>query len=525
MGFGFVLLNVLSLAFLAVIIVMAFVRREVRSAGELGLCCLASFFWSLSSVAEILSPSFEWKLFWRNAAQLGTFCLPPAVLAFSTAYINLDRRRRRTASLILFVAAIIPVALIWTDGAHHLMRESIGLHANTRGFETLVVKQTLLGKIFLALNDVYIFVGLGLLAVYAFGQSASPRRAALGALAGMLLPWLFAILKASLGQASFAGVPTSSTFALGGGAVLFGVLRVGLLGLGSIGRDRAFEVLDEGILVIDADRRLVDVNPAARRMLSRWLGAPEDADLGLLGSRLREAPGVAQSEAFLSGQEVQLALPRRGRESASYLSLRLYPLASGGREAGHTLVIRDVTAETNRLSELMSKAERDSLTGAYNKAAFAQIVCEMLGKADSRGCLAIFDVDRFKEVNDVHGHLAGDAVLKGICGLCRESLREGDILGRVGGDEFALYLADASECDALALAERIRSRIAQAEFGTVASAASEASASAGEALRASISVGAAQASSEGESFEDLFARADAALYRAKAAGRDRVVVV
>jgi diguanylate cyclase (GGDEF)-like protein len=128
----------------------------------------------------------------------------------------------------------------------------------------------------------------------------------------------------------------------------------------------------------------------------------------------------------------------------------------------------------------------------------------------------LVDVDHFKRINDQHGHQIGDVVLKEIAGLLAQELRAADVLARYGGEEFILLLPNATLAQGLAIAERVRERVAQHGFGLR-----------GAPLRVTVSVGvaaldSAPAESNGPVDEQLVQAADAALYRAKELGRNRV---
>jgi diguanylate cyclase (GGDEF)-like protein len=122
-------------------------------------------------------------------------------------------------------------------------------------------------------------------------------------------------------------------------------------------------------------------------------------------------------------------------------------------------------------------------------------------------------VDHFKRVNDRHGHHVGDQVLRTLAERCKSALRSGDVLGRYGGEEFAILLPGTSQQNAATvLAERIRRKVAEDPIDTDAGA-----------VKVTVSVGVAAMDEETRHPEDLFKRADAALYEAKQAGRNRVV--
>ncbi len=160
-------------------------------------------------------------------------------------------------------------------------------------------------------------------------------------------------------------------------------------------------------------------------------------------------------------------------------------------------------------------ATTDELTGLANRRTALERLASELARSgrESRpvGVIEV-DVDRFKNVNDTHGHPAGDAVLAAVATAMSRSVRPYDVIGRIGGEEF-LVVAPAVDTDGLlALAERIR---AQVEGETVAVRD-------GTDVRVTVSAGCALSSGDDESLEDLLRRADSALYAAKQKGRNRV---
>jgi two-component system, cell cycle response regulator len=133
---------------------------------------------------------------------------------------------------------------------------------------------------------------------------------------------------------------------------------------------------------------------------------------------------------------------------------------------------------------------------------------------DSSVALLMIDLDHFKRVNDTHGHLVGDAVLRDVADLLLSGVRGSDFVGRFGGEEFLVVLPDTDDDGAASFAERIRERVDAHDFPGRDGA---------PPLRMTASIGVATfPAALIESVEDLFARADAALYRAKADGRNRV---
>jgi diguanylate cyclase (GGDEF)-like protein len=159
----------------------------------------------------------------------------------------------------------------------------------------------------------------------------------------------------------------------------------------------------------------------------------------------------------------------------------------------------------------------DGLTGVHNKRYLLEFLEREIARASRYGSplsLVLFDIDHFKKVNDTHGHLAGDAVLRELGRRLKPRVRREDLLARYGGEEFAAVLANTPREAALKFAEDMRAIVARDPFVLDASAT---------ALPVTISLGVAQLDPGERSPQDLIARADQNLYGAKHAGRNRVV--
>jgi diguanylate cyclase (GGDEF)-like protein len=161
------------------------------------------------------------------------------------------------------------------------------------------------------------------------------------------------------------------------------------------------------------------------------------------------------------------------------------------------------------------QARLDGLTGILNHQHFiseAQHALEALERKQSAGCLVFIDLDYFKQINDTHGHAIGDAVLRHTVALCKQTLRANDLFGRLGGEEFAILLLACSQEHGLAIANCIRLAI-EATPPHID----------GHTITFSASIGLASTQTSGYGLQRLCREADAALYRAKRFGRNRVV--
>jgi two-component system cell cycle response regulator len=203
------------------------------------------------------------------------------------------------------------------------------------------------------------------------------------------------------------------------------------------------------------------------------------------------------------------------------------PLSTGDMEFANTVIksavnaieqahtIEQAKADNARLEAL---AHTDPLTHLLNRRALTiGLVAglERVRRYNSPLTMLAIDIDHFKEVNDTHGHLMGDEVLRGIATILQRSLRSVDMVARYGGEEFVGVLPETGEQGAIAFAERIRQRVEQQMFDSQS----------GKTAQVTVSIGVSSfPAPHVETVEDLFARADAALYRAKEKGRNRVCV-
>jgi diguanylate cyclase len=175
----------------------------------------------------------------------------------------------------------------------------------------------------------------------------------------------------------------------------------------------------------------------------------------------------------------------------------------------HALVSADA-----RIKSIEHSARRDPLTGCFSrKYVFAKLEaqCRRASDNDQSLCLAVFDLDRFKSINDTLGHLGGDEVLRRFVRLCVGEVRDTDVFGRYGGEEFLLVFPRTSLLAAVDTCERIRELVASANWGV------------SEPISVTVSVGVARYEPS-ESALEFFSRADAAMYQAKQDGRNQVVL-
>ena len=209
--------------------------------------------------------------------------------------------------------------------------------------------------------------------------------------------------------------------------------------------------------------------------------------------------------------------PARYRALAAYLikitALDMSLAIESYHDARMGVLHKSISALRGKAIDLHRRMDTDAFTGLINHARILTVLKQGMAKAGGHPVSVIMaDVDVFKSINDTYGHLIGDKVLQGITGRLRSAARHGDVVGRYGGDEFLIVLKDTPARTARTIAERMRARVGDEPLDL-----------GGRAVRVTLSAGVATARATDDS-EGLIARADAALYRAKRAGRNCVMV-
>jgi diguanylate cyclase (GGDEF)-like protein/putative nucleotidyltransferase with HDIG domain len=234
---------------------------------------------------------------------------------------------------------------------------------------------------------------------------------------------------------------------------------------------------------------------------------------GLLAPMLRLARGHRFRDTGLfsyQGMSAEFVLATLGVAFATFWKLDPWLLPFAG--APLLMIKRSL-----EVPQLQAEARIDPKTGLFNTRHFATMFEEELSRAkrfDRPMSLIMADLDLLRDINNTHGHLAGDAVLVGIADTFREELRGYDIPARFGGEEFSILLPETEPAEALEIAERIRKAVAAKLFEVE---------TAENAIRATISMGIAAYPRDGQDMTELVHQADVAVYRAKLQGRNRVL--
>jgi diguanylate cyclase (GGDEF)-like protein/PAS domain S-box-containing protein len=287
----------------------------------------------------------------------------------------------------------------------------------------------------------------------------------------------------------------------------------------------AVEHSPASIVIIDVNGFIEYVNPKFTTVTGFTIDevrgkTPQDT---FGSSETQPETRAEQWQTILSLKEWRGDMVNRRKNGESYwAAVSISPIIDSNGVITHFVSINeDITARKESEEKIKSLnagleqlAMTDYLTNLYNRRYFMQRGIEEVKRAWRNNqplALLMLDVDQFKKVNDTHGHEAGDRVLQQIAAALKSSLRETDILGRMGGEEFAILLPNTALEEAGLLADRVRHSIATLSFEI-----------SGELLAVTVSIGVVVITNEMSGIDDMLRNADAAMYQAKRRGGDRV---
>ncbi|MES2610844.1 MAG: PAS domain S-box protein [Pseudomonadota bacterium] len=254
----------------------------------------------------------------------------------------------------------------------------------------------------------------------------------------------------------------------------------------------------------------------ANRAFELWCGRPREM---IVGRSLQEVLGdddyqrsLPWVQRVLAGETVSFEKEYAGKAHNRHMAISFIPLrVDGGAVEGFVAMAQDITEHREEAQRLLVLSERDALTGVLNRAGFERYLQHKVQDGDAAALALLYiDLDRFKPINDTHGHPVGDEVLRQFAVRLQAAVRPTDAVARLGGDEFAIVLSGVRE---KAHADTVADKVVEAAHAPFYTGALK--------LEIGASVGVAQGAGDGEGWLGLVARADAMVYRAKAEGRGR----
>lgn len=533
--------HVISAAMLVALLALVAMNRREPLAPWLSSVFALLLLWTVAYVIEVASGSVATKIVWANVQFISAASIP-LLWFYAMRRAAGSPRLPSWLTAFLWIICSVVITCAFTNPGHlfrgHPMLDRSG---------PIAFLDADYGLLYFVLWVPFAY-GLLMVALVTLGHTAlrGPQLARARCrllIAATLLPMLVGVLfiVGALPWPNFN--PAISSLSVSAGLCAVALVRYRLLDITPLARETVIEQLPDPLIVADARGLLCDFNPAASRVLPELsrseLGHPLETVLAgrseltraLLAARELAAradaatpPSAAAGEASRQPSDdehiLALAVGKTGDSSVQpelrHFSLRVTPVVRRtGLRIGEAIVLHDVTQSRRLYAEARRAASTDELTGLLSRRRLLELGLQEVARARRHGRrlgVLLLDIDHFKLVNDQHGHAAGDAVLRALGACCRAELREFDLLGRYGGDEFCAVLPEVGLTSASAVAERLRAAV------SVLIVWHE-----GAPIRPTVSIGVVAAQVEDDTtLDELMRSADEALYEAKQAGRDRV---
>lgn len=504
-------------------------RRTAPGSGALRGMLLGMFVWGISYALTWAVVPLEQKVFWLKVMYIGVVTVPGLFLIFALRITHRNDWVTFRNIILLFIEPAVIFIIVWV--APHLVFPSM-TSAIEDGYHIMVLQRGALFWINIAYSYAAILIALVLLAVSYRSANSFFKKQYLMVLLGSIVPFAFSTYThlriGSSADPDYAPV----TFGIAGAVYAYAIFRHKFMDLVPFARSRLIERMSDGILVIDAQGRIVDINPAMRNFLN-------DDPASFLGKNLMEALTVWKEhlEYLMTGLETRTEL-RLPNNPSRYLDLRVTPLFDDDQNlSGRLVIFRDVTdrkevekdlrhamdrMQTQLIeigllqSQLREQAIRDALTNLFNRRYLEETLERELARAAREIyplCIVMMDIDHFKNVNDTYGHEAGDLVLKTLADTVTGLSRQGDFVCRYGGEEFVLVMPNINIEVARDRVNSLHRSISSlyVPFGRFN-------------INITVSMGLSAYPLHGETKGDLLRAADRALYTAKNMGRNRVAV-
>lgn len=445
--------------------------------------------------------------FWIMVEYLGLPFISVFCLMMCLRYSGLEKILDHHRKYLLFIIPLISILLHYTNDFHHLFYKSIKVIQEGSSSVAILEKGS---WYYIYAGYSFSCIGLGIFALFSRWRSSHHygRLQILFMTIGLLIP-----VTASLVYIAQI-IPTRIDFApvsLSVSAIFQGVaiLSFGMFNLVPIIKEKLFENMQDGVLVLNQDGCLVDFNVAATQLIPLVCK-------NVLGKKLEDIlhqhPGIiSQMKRGLQDGEYEF-IKGNGRVYYQIRSSQL--LANNGQRLGTMVLITDVTEKTLIFRKMERMATIDDLTQIYNRKYFFDLTNQKfkeVNKSEGEIAIIMFDIDHFKKINDTFGHDMGDKVLTQVAAICKDKIGEDSIFGRYGGEEFIICLPFTNLETAIKIAKLLKSSLEVAPILNNLS------------VTASFGVAVGSSKKPDElAIENLIKKADQLLYQAKRKGRNNV---
>jgi len=495
----------ISLFIIISISVYAYIHRKKPGAKPLIVLMIFSLFWNFTSFLELLEPSLEGKIFWRDMQQISSFLIPFTMFVFVQSF--LENNKMLKFSKYLIIVPIIFIGLIFTNTTHGLVRSGYELIEVNENYIFLSVQQTALGMFNVYLNLSLIFFAVVSLFIHyrkAIGEFKNQIKISI---IGLVLISFLLVLNMTVLRALDIYVMTSAFYMPGIFMMFYAVFKYQFFNISLLSKDRLLEAIDQIIIVLNKEGNIIEFNQKASEFFYRLNKI--EIEEGMSFYKAFNQKLFVDNKTIKNKKDLQRIKVNINNEER-YYAINYHILENYGIYEWMMLIFEDVTISELYEKTLKDKADKDSLTHLYNRSAFEQ---RYNNKGASNKGMIMIDIDDFKTVNDTYGHRVGDLVLKAIASAIESVFDQEALFGRLGGEEFAVGLFETNLDEMLFISERIRKTV---ENKVVMFE--------GDKIKVTVSIGVSFDQEGKKPFDDIRHESDKALYKAKSSRKNCVKI-
>lgn len=494
----------IGIILLSYLFVYSFSRGKTNYAKALGTLSLSIEIYLLGYLMEINATQLSEMIFWNHIQYLGIPFFPALWLVVSILYTGKDHVLKGMGWFLIFIVPVITFIVRSTNAWHGLYYTDISLTMNS-GTPLMFLSK---GP-FYTLQMTYVLVILVLCTWFYYkrykNSEGDDKMQFKLLLAASVLPYL-ALLMISL---NFAGTGIDFTAIILPICVFLinlALTRYNFLEITGLARDKVFEDSSDGLMLINRHYQIVSYNPASAAYLGWFDITMDHKNLNVLlvdHKELLDSIYLAKEKIFC------LTVNKEER----FLSVYLKNVLNRKEVIGYLITLIDVTEKEKLKQKLISMAGTDELSGLNNRRKFrenAQAVFNRAVRYHEHIGILMLDIDYFKKINDAYGHQTGDEVIREFSRMLQSIFRDSDIIGRMGGEEFAVIILNADVESALHKAESFR-KLVEAHvmsFGDTQ-------------VKITVSIGVSIFKETTFNLDALLDQADRALYLAKNSGRNQ----
>lgn len=499
--------------FTAFLCMYAFIKRkEIPGAYTFVIYTATQAIYIFAHAFEMASDTLVEVKIWTIFEYIGISAAPAIGLLIVMQYVGLNLTPSRIG--VLFLIPVITFVMVVTNDYHHLFYKEIYFRENAPFPTTDIV----IGQYYIV-HGAYTFgcmLAAVVLLIRRWRQTKKAYRLQLVTLImGQFMPMTGAFIYL-MGLTPFGIDPVPMILCATSAMYIWAIVSTRMLTVIPIAKDRIFESMREGAVVLDSADRLVDFNGAISYMFP---GSTTE----MLGLTLDEAWILLSGTPFpvvRSQDGAQEEFVWRADDGKEFFYQIRSSVVRGrsGEPIGSLLMLIDVTEQKLLQDQLKQLAYYDGFTKLLNRTEFIRRSKALLVEAQNSNAstsILLFDIDHFKHINDTYGHDVGDLAIQHVVAIARRIEIEvpGALLARYGGEEFVIALPSCSLDYAALVAERTRAQLAAEPMSGIYGS-----------IAVTASFGLSESNSQGDTLEMLLKHADTALYQAKRAGRNQVRV-